>query len=698
MKKRRTFIVALVSFGISTALMVCGTFTYLENKTYDSRTAICKPSSTASDNICFIMVDQESIDWAQKEKGWGWPWPRAAYGDMVRYLTAGNADSILFDIMFTEPSVYGEGDDESFAHACSDSGRVVQTMFVSGSGEDTSVLFPIDSLTSSARLIANITSAKDSDDVIRRARLSFLYEGNEYPSLGSAPYVMSFAKSTGGNSDNANVSTKCSTPSTREALDSLKHTIPLQNDGTVLLRYRQAIADYIPYRASYILQSYDDIKAGKEPLIPPENFAGTAVYVAYYAPGLFDICSTSVSQVYPGVGVHITTYDNIMSNNFVRQVPLWLNVFCLLIVSFAGAYILGVAGLVKSERKKYFLLITGIVLSLLTIIGIPFILFSHSIWLFLVAPLFCFALSFIAELFLSYAMEGKQKKFIKNAFSQYLSPKVIDQIIIDPKKLKLGGEKRCISIYFSDVQGFTSISENLTPEKLTEVLNSYLSEMTDIILASGGTIDKYEGDALIAFWNAPADEADHARRCLEAAMNCQKKLAELRPKLASLSGGQLYQRIGMNTGYAVVGNMGSHSRFDYTMLGDSVNLASRLEGLNKQFGTYTMCSQATKDEAVKFGSTLCWRELAKVAVVGKKEAVTVFEPMEQDVFEAKKETIAVFEKGRDLFYNGDFMHALELFESQAVNDPPCSKYAEKCRSLIATPPQNWDGVWHSTEK
>jgi adenylate cyclase len=154
----------------------------------------------------------------------------------------------------------------------------------------------------------------------------------------------------------------------------------------------------------------------------------------------------------------------------------------------------------------------------------------------------------------------------------------------------------------------------------------------------------------------------------------------------------------MNTGYAVVGNMGSHSRFDYTMLGDSVNLASRLEGLNKQFGTYTMCSQATKDEAVKFGSTLCWRELAKVAVVGKKEAVTVFEPMEQDVFEAKKETIAVFEKGRDLFYNGDFVHALELFESQADKDPPCSKYAEKCRSLIATPPQNWDGVWHSTEK
>src|SRR5574344_2439536 len=139
MKKRRTFIVALVSFGISTALMVCGTFTYLENKTYDSRTAICKPSNTASENICFITVDQESIDWAQKEKGGGWPWPRAAYGDMVRYLTAGNADSILFDIMFTEPSVYGDKDDASFADACKTSGRVVQTMYVPEEGADAAV-------------------------------------------------------------------------------------------------------------------------------------------------------------------------------------------------------------------------------------------------------------------------------------------------------------------------------------------------------------------------------------------------------------------------------------------------------------------------------------------------------------------------------------------------------------------------------
>ncbi|MFA6938010.1 MAG: adenylate/guanylate cyclase domain-containing protein [Treponema sp.] len=682
MKKIRSASVAAAVFCIGLALYFLGVFDFLENKTYDNRTLLTSSALHTSDKICFVEVDQESIDWAKEKMGWGWPWPRSAYGDIVRYMNKGNAESVLFDILFTEPSVYGNKDDENFAEACSEYGNVVQTMFVNE--EDKTVLFPVEPIKNSARLISNITSAKDSDDVIRRTRLCFDYNGKNYSTLGTAPYVISKSK-------DENISTE-------DALEYLQKKLPVQKDGTLLLRYKKSLNDYLPYRASDILQSYYDEKKGKEPLIPSENFADADVYVAYYAPGLFDICSAPVSQVYPGVGVHITTYDNILNNNFVKKIPMWLTILYLLASCFMGVLIIEIAERQKSQARTTVFTIAGAAFGIVLIIAFSYVLFLYSVWIILVAPLFCFSFSFLADLFLNYLLEGRQKKFIKSAFSQYLSPVVIDQLISNPNKLKLGGEKREISIYFSDVQGFTSISENLTPEKLTEILNDYLSEMTDIILESGGTIDKYEGDALIAFWNAPTSEEDHAKRAIEAAMKCQQKLAELRPMLEKLSGGKMYQRIGMNTGYAVVGNMGSHSRFNYTMMGDSVNLASRLEGLNKQFGTYTMCSKETKEQAEKFGINLKFRELAKVAVVGKKEAVTVYEPMEEDVFNQKKSEIEIFEKARVLFYDGKFSEALPLFESKSENDPPCKFYAEKCKVLIGKPQSEFDGVWHTTEK
>ncbi len=224
----------------------------------------------------------------------------------------------------------------------------------------------------------------------------------------------------------------------------------------------------------------------------------------------------------------------------------------------------------------------------------------------------------------NYSTEGRQKRYIKNAFKQYLSPAVIEQLISHPERLKLGGERRELSIFFSDLQGFTSISEGLSPEELTALLNEYLSAMTDIIQEEGGTVDKFEGDAIIAFWNAPLDLDDHALRAVRSALRCQESLARMRPAFRERVGKDLYMRIGINTGPAVVGNMGSHSRFDYTVLGDAVNLAARLEGINKQFKTYTMISQATLEQ---MADAFPVRELSRVAVVGRKEPVTVYEPM-----------------------------------------------------------------------
>lgn len=309
-------------------------------------------------------------------------------------------------------------------------------------------------------------------------------------------------------------------------------------------------------------------------------------------------------------------------------------------------------------------------------------------------------LSFVASLAVSYMVEGKQRRYLKNAFKQYLSPAVIEQLIADPSQLKLGGERKEISIFFSDLQGFTSISESLSPEALTELLNDYLSDMSKIILDSGGTIDKYEGDAIIAFWNAPARVEHHARSSLEAAWACQKKLEERRADFEKRAGGRPFKmRIGLNTGFAIVGNMGSVSRFDYTMLGDSVNLAARLEGLNKQFGSYTMCAEAAKKQAEESGTILKFRELARAAVVGKSEPVVVYEVMDEKTYNEKKALLDSFDRGLKEFYAGNFKEALNIFAQTEEADPPSKHYAEKCKTLISQKPEGeWLGIWKADTK
>lgn len=667
----RSAIIAAVCFIGVYILYLTGVFNYLENKTYDNRMITTSSHFRASDDIVFITIDQESVDWAKENLGWGWTWPREGIADIIDFLSAGNVNSIGFDIVYTEPSIYGEEDDLRLAEAERKSGKVIQIMFVDDSSGKQKVLYPIECIKENAELIANVTSCFDSDKVIRSSRVYFEYEGQKIPSLGFAPIVM-------------------------EGTDI--EDIPCYEDGTVLLRFQKSTDNYNPYRASDILKSYYAWKNGEESDYIPEDFEGAYCFIGVYGPGFFDLCSTSVSQVYPGVGVHITALDNYLNNNFIKKIPAFLIFIWILLLAIYGSVLVAFSETQKTGRLTVLYLSLGLIFGLFLSTGIPYILFFYNIWLQLIAPFISFLSSYIISLALNYIIEGKQKRFIKSAFSQYLSPAVIEELVNNPDKLTLGGERREISIFFSDIQGFTSISENLSPQKLTEVLNYYLSEMTAIIMESGGTIDKYEGDAIIAFWNAPLIEEDHAKRVLTAAMKCQERLTELREELEKLSGSKMYQRIGINTGYAVVGNLGSAARFDYTMLGDSVNLASRLEGLNKQFGTYTMCSEATMQAALSYNCDLCFRKLAKVAVVGKKEPVVVYEPMFADDFVIKKELIASFYKGYDLFYSGNFEEALSVFELSEKDDIPAHFYAEKCRLFISNPPSEFNGVWIATEK
>jgi adenylate cyclase len=760
-------IITLAVFLIVAGAYLAGLFDYLEHKTYDFRVLVLAESSRPSDDIVLVLLDQRSIDWANQERGWGWPWPRKAYAEFIEYMDLGGANSVAFDVIFSEPSIYrnarqdviidsavrnleqaralaaerqamntiaplfrevagalqelsGYEDDASFIRAEREFGRVVQTVFFSSQtgsvfswpeDADTPLFaaenfgdflskfdlareegqvgaqFPIPGLRDAAGAIGNVTGIPDSDGIFRRNRLFTLFDGRAVPGLSAASLLAS------GRDERIRYNQK------KQAIEWGEYTIPVDRDGRSLLRFRGSLNRYIPYSMGDILQSAETYARGEEPLLYPEDFKDKYVFFGYYAPGLYDICSTPIESVYPGVGMHITMLDNILQQDFIRESPPWLG----LLISLAAVILMS---LLVFYSGRIPLAVGGGLAILAAISAGAFGAYAAGYWLPMVAPIAGVLLVFLAGTLYNYATEGSQKRFIKSAFSQYLSPIYIEQLIANPEQLSLGGARREISIFFSDVQGFTSISEKLDPDQLKELLNDYLSLLTDIIQASGGTIDKYEGDAIIAFWNAPLNLPDHAARALGASLECQQALAErgdfFEEKFRQWNidtrgiNTRLLTRMGLNTGYAVVGNFGSAKHFNYTMLGDAVNLAARLEGLNKQFGTFLMCTENTLTRANEAGAFF-GRKLAQVAVVGKKEPVTVFEPLTEAVFRGREEVIRNFDAARDLFYAGKFAEALPLFEALKDQDQPPSFYLGPCRYYMENPAE-WKGFWQATSK
>jgi adenylate cyclase len=294
-------------------------------------------------------------------------------------------------------------------------------------------------------------------------------------------------------------------------------------------------------------------------------------------------------------------------------------------------------------------------------------------------------------------VEGKEKRMIKGAFGKYVSPVIVDQLVADPKRLKLGGERRLISVLFSDMTGFTAMSETMEPERLVQILNEYLDEMSDVIINSGGTLDKYIGDAIMAFYGAPAAMDDHAAACCRTALEMQRMLAEMNERYRTEHPGWpvLQMRIGINSGMPVVGNIGGKKRFDYTALGDTVNLSARLEPACKIYGVRIMIGQATREYA---GDNIQVRELDMLAVYGKKEPIRVYELLgwKGDDLGDKAEVIRYYNRGLSAFRDRDFELALQYFRAALEVDPtdgPSALYVERCEEyMVSPPPADWDFV------
>jgi adenylate cyclase len=527
-----------------------------------------------------------------------------------------------------------------------------------------------------AAVLATVYGNPDPDGIYRRLRPFSLFDGHVVPSLGLGALLGSTP-----------VQSLSLTPQELSLTPALR-PMPLDPSGCAILNFRGPSQTHKTVNIAAVIESELALVEGKKPLLDPLLFKDKYVFLGFTAPGLFDLRSSPIANVYPGVEIHATFLDNLLSGDFISQAPGWLTILMTILLACLGA-----VGVRLGRHAWQTILIMVLFIPIPALLG--FMAYAHGIWLAVIVQYIAIAPALVATLALNYLIEGKQKRFIKGAFKQYLSPLVIEELVQHPERLKLGGELRELSIFFSDVRGFTSISERLNPEELTALLNNYLTAMTDIIYRHGGTVDKYEGDAIIAFWNAPLTQSNHAQLAVHTALECQAKLAELNPSYKSQIGSELYQRIGLNSGPVVVGNMGSRQRFNYTFLGDAGNLAARLEGINKQFGTSLLISHNTRTQ---LDESIAVREIARVQVVGRKEPVRVFEPMLPTFAADHQKILDIFAHGLAKYHEGSLTDALELFASIESQDAPAEAYVRRCRSLLAHPPADWTGVWVMTEK
>ena len=404
-----------------------------------------------------------------------------------------------------------------------------------------------------------------------------------------------------------------------------------------------------------------------------------------------DIFETPVGEIY-GVEFLANTISTIMNGAPIQPADSSWEVVILIMLMFL---VLGLSQLPKLETLAFLAVLAAY-------IALAFYAYAyHGIVFSMSYALLAMILSFVAINLYKFILERRQKSFIKGAFSQYLSPTVIDAIVKDPSKLTLGGERREMTAYFSDIQKFSTISESLTPDELVSLLNIYLTEMCDIISNYNGTVDKFEGDAIIAFWGAPLDQPEHAKLACFATLDMQKRLEEMRKQFREEERPQLFVRMGVNSGPIVVGNMGSSERMDYTIMGDAVNLAARLEGANKFYKTYTMISEFTYAQAGEF---LDARPTDIIRVVGRKEPVTVYEALarKNQLSGDKALVVESYLQGYECYHNHDFAAAAPFFEKALEiddEDGPSAEYLKRCKAFKLQPPEkDWDGVHTLTEK
>lgn len=694
---------------------------WIDNKVYDTFLKLI-PKSAPSKDIVIVDIDEKSLaEYGQ------WPWPRYLMAVLVERIASEAPAAIALDILLSEqdrtsPDLikknikkdfdldikfvglpdYLYDNDALFADYIakmpvilgmyvnfnnkSEEGVLPSGLnfsLVSGVGasppdknlvKGASVSEPL-KIFSDVAPVGVINAVTDLDGVIRRAPAIIGVKDKDnatvyYANLALRSLIMAYGDNN---------------PIVKTGVDGIESvrvgalTVPLEADGSFPILFKGKNRSY-----KYI--SASDVISGN---YKPEELAGKIVFIGSSAPGLLDIRATPTDEYFTGVEIHAAAVDAMINGDHI-SVPLWtpgLQFMLIIIISVIGS--------VSAGRFSPYLVLPASFGLLAAIWYGGYVAFENGIF---ISPFFVsigLILSVFTVIAVRFLYEAHAKKVLRNTFSRYVSPEVVARIADKGFEL-FAGEEKIVTAIFTDIRGFTSISEKLSPQNMVRLLNDYFAPMTDIIRGNKGTLDKFIGDAIMAFWNAPLDVQEHESLAVGAAIAMQERLKEINVKLKEEFGVELRIGTGINTGSVYVGNMGSSELINYTIIGDNVNLASRLEGLCSKFGVTIVCSASTKE---KCAENYAFQLIDNIKVKGKNNAVSAYFAMSLETGREREEELNVYNSALDLYMQGNFEGAEKAF-GVLISDYPESAtlklyeiYLSRCGDLKAAPPENWDGVW-----
>ncbi len=686
-------VMALSAFVLTTLLGLTNAFEVLELKSYDVRFSLRGAEENPQDNIVVVAIDDQSFT----SIPYRFPYPRSLFARAIENLVEAGARLIVVDIEFTEPDHFSPQEDARLAEAIRKAGNVILAgKIVTELGQNitanTYLLKPLEPLLQAGADWALVNTVEDIDGFTRRYILYIPLQNQQYYPLA----VKAYRQLSGITSD-----IEISDGAAR--LDLL-HIPRIAN--TMLINYRGPAGTFPTYSFANVIDDADfDLGADEDTDIFEMHkewgtFQDKIVFIGASAEELQDNKFTpffsvgGIRRKTPGVEVHANALSTLLRGDFIRpldrRVTLLYMLFLAFLVTFLG---------VRAKPWKASLLMAFLVAAYITLVYAAFVQFN--LWVEVVEPLSTIMLSYVASVAYRVVLERREKGRVKRVFQQYVAPSVVENLLAKGEMPKFGGERRELTVLFSDIRSFTSYCERHDAESVVYTLNEYLTAMVEIIFRHKGTLDKFVGDEIMALFGAPLYYEDHAVQACETACEMITNLRELQKKWSQNARDYFHIGIGINTGTMIVGNLGSQQLFDYTVIGDEVNLAARLEGANKQYWTSIIISESTYKKVEHRARV---RELDLVRVKGKKKPVKIYELRSMEPLPDIEENllIGVYERGLSYYKQRRWYDAMKEFKRVLryfPSDGPSRVYIKRCLDFIENPPpDDWDGVYEFKSK